>query len=259
MSFTPQILLIRSPKRCSDEGEQALRNFRRVGRVPRTTVPLASFSLMGVQALRSLAAGHFENAPFSGDAINPVDELPLGTLPELIEEIASARRGVVLTMGKGGVGKTTVAAAVAVALADRGFAVHLSTTDPAAHVAATLNGTLPNLRVSRIDPQAEVAAYTAEVMATAGATLDEHGRALLEEDLRSPCTENLLFFAPLQGRSMADGTASSSSTRPRRGIRFCCWMLHCRITAKSVGKPANYLAVCSNCSPDCVTETTRAC
>ena len=83
-------------------------------------------------------------------------------------------------MGKGGVGKTTIAAAIAVALAERGFPVHLTTTDPAAHVAATVNGELRNLRVSRIDPHAETAAYNAEVMATAGASLDEQGKSLLE-------------------------------------------------------------------------------
>ena len=97
-------------------------------------------------------------------------------------------------MGKGGVGKTTVAAAVAVALADRGFPVHLSTTDPAAHVAATLNGAVSNLTVSRIDPKAETAAYSAEVMATAGKDLDAQGKAMLEEDLRSPCTEEIAVF-----------------------------------------------------------------
>jgi arsenite-transporting ATPase len=98
-------------------------------------------------------------------------------------------------MGKGGVGKTTVAAAVAVALAERGFRVHLSTTDPAAHLQATLAGDdLPRLTVSRIDPEVETAQYTAEVMQTAGAGLDAPGRALLAEDLRSPCTEEIAVF-----------------------------------------------------------------
>jgi arsenite-transporting ATPase len=97
-------------------------------------------------------------------------------------------------MGKGGVGKTTMAAAVAVALAARGHAVHLTTTDPAAHLEQTLGGGLPSLTVSRIDPKAEVAAYAAEVMATAGAGLDEDDRRLLEEDLRSPCTEEIAVF-----------------------------------------------------------------
>jgi arsenite-transporting ATPase len=118
----------------------------------------------------------------------------LPTLAALVDELAQAERGVILAMGKGGVGKTTVAAAIAVALAERGFPVHLTTTDPAAHIAGAINGELPNLRVSRIDPRAETAGYTAEVMATAGASLDEQGKALLEEDLRSPCTEEIAVF-----------------------------------------------------------------
>jgi arsenite-transporting ATPase len=72
--------------------------------------------------------------------------------------------------------------------------VHLSTTDPAAHVASTLAGTVPNLTISRIDPQAETEAYIESVMATRGARLDEAGRALLAEDLRSPCYEELAVF-----------------------------------------------------------------
>ncbi len=162
--------------------------------LPRTTVPLAPFGLVGTDSLRAIAAGRLHEASQSDSTINMADELHLGTLPAMIETLARSKRGVVMTMGKGGVGKTTVAAAVAVALAERGFPVHLSTTDPAAHLAAAVQGTLANLQVSKIDPRAEVAAYTAEVMATAGANLDEQGRALLEEDLRSPCTEEIAVF-----------------------------------------------------------------
>jgi arsenite-transporting ATPase len=98
-----------------------------------------------------------------------------------------------MTMGKGGVGKTTLAAAIATELARRGLPVHLSTTDPAAHVAAAA-GQIEGLRVSRIDPQAETKAYVEQVMATTGRNLDANGRALLEEDLRSPCTEEIAVF-----------------------------------------------------------------
>ena len=100
-----------------------------------------------------------------------------------------------MVMGKGGVGKTTIAAAVAAELASRGHHVHLSTTDPAAHVAATLAGSVENLTVSRIDPAAETKAYVDRVMATRGAKLDDAGRALLAEDLRSPCYEEVAVFA----------------------------------------------------------------
>ena len=93
-----------------------------------------------------------------------------------------------MCMGKGGVGKTTVAAAIAVALAERGHEVHLSTTDPAAHLTETLCGSVEHLHVLRIDSGQASRAYRDRVMATKGASLDEQGRANLAEDLRSPCT-----------------------------------------------------------------------
>jgi arsenite-transporting ATPase len=156
----------------------------------RTTVPLAPHGLLGADVLRAFAQGRRVEPASEYGTTAP--DLP--TLAALVDELAQAGRGVILAMGKGGVGKTTIAAAIAVALAERGFPVHLTTTDPAAHVAATVNGELRNLRVSRIDPHAETAGYTAEVMATAGASLDEQGKSLLEEDLRSPCTEEIAVF-----------------------------------------------------------------
>jgi arsenite/tail-anchored protein-transporting ATPase len=118
-----------------------------------------------------------------------------GSFHDLVDAIAAAGAGLVMTMGKGGVGKTTVAAAVAVALAERGHQVHLTTTDPAAHIAdAVRGGDVDGLDVARIDPVAETAAYTAEVLATAGAGLDESARGVLMEDLASPCTEEIAVF-----------------------------------------------------------------
>jgi arsenite-transporting ATPase len=116
-------------------------------------------------------------------------------LAELIDEIEKAGRGVVMTMGKGGVGKTTVASAIAVELAHRGHRVHLSTTDPAAHLSYTIGTTVPGLSVSRIDPTVETRMYSERVMAKSAPNLDEEGIALLEEDLRSPCTEEIAVFS----------------------------------------------------------------
>jgi arsenite/tail-anchored protein-transporting ATPase len=158
--------------------------------LPRTVIPLAPHGLVGIAAVRTL--GSTTMTPAEAVPTAPAPDVP--PLGDLIGDLARHGHGVILTMGKGGVGKTTVAAAVAVALADRGFPVRLSTTDPAAHIAAALNGEVPNLTVSRIDPKAETAAYAAEVMATAGKDLDAKGRAMLEEDLRSPCTEEIAVF-----------------------------------------------------------------
>ncbi len=110
--------------------------------------------------------------------------------------MAAKKRGVILTMGKGGVGKTTMAAAVAVALAEKGHLVHLTTTDPAAHLEMTIgSGDLRGkLTVGRIDPKAETELYRQEVMEQVGPTLDQEGLELLREDLSSPCTEEIAVF-----------------------------------------------------------------
>jgi arsenite/tail-anchored protein-transporting ATPase len=97
-------------------------------------------------------------------------------------------------MGKGGVGKTTVAAAIAAGLVQRGHSVHLSTTDPADHLRVTVDGSLPGLKVDRIDPKLETEKYIAKVMAAKSPSLDAAGIALLAEDLQSPCTEEVAVF-----------------------------------------------------------------
>lgn len=161
-------------------------------RLSRFEFPLVSYSLIGTDALRSLKRGSRRGTPTQGTPAS-AKRLP-PSLSALLPELASAGRGVIMTMGKGGVGKTTVAAEIAVALASMGHSVHVTTTDPAAHIASAVGKGLPNLRVSRIDPVKEVTEYRAEVMADAGKDLDGNGRALLEEDLRSPCTEEIAVF-----------------------------------------------------------------
>lgn len=164
-----------------------------VSSLPAFAVPLRPVNILGLEGLRLLLDG---SAAGESDPPAPDDwSAPeMESLEDLIASIESHGSGVVMTMGKGGVGKTTVAAAIAVILAKRGHAVHLSTTDPAAHLARTLDGKLENLTLGRIDPAAETAAYQTEVMSAQGAMLDEAGRALLEEDLRSPCTEEIAVF-----------------------------------------------------------------
>ncbi|MDP1766590.1 MAG: arsenical pump-driving ATPase [Methylotenera sp.] len=160
-------------------------------RLPCDQVMLKSFNLVGLDALRLLLTGMNTNEQLS---LESAIELHEPTLSELVDDIAKDGHGLVMLMGKGGVGKTTIAAAVAVELAHRGLAVHLTTSDPAAHLSETLVGTLDNLTVSRINPQDETARYRQHVLDTKGAKLDVQGRALLKEDLRSPCTEEIAVF-----------------------------------------------------------------
>ena len=94
-----------------------------------------------------------------------------------------------MVMGKGGVGKTTIAAALAVGLVQRGHSVHLTTTDPAAHVQSQLDGSLPGLKVGRIDPGPKRRPTSTRSWPRAARLWTTQARALLLEDLQSPCTE----------------------------------------------------------------------
>ncbi len=161
--------------------------------LPTDCIDLKADNMVGLDALNTLFEPTADAVPADPalDAPHPVAVAPLR---DLVDDIERSGAGLVMCMGKGGVGKTTVAAAVAVALAERGHDVHLSTTDPAAHLTETLQGGLEHLRVSRIDPAEASQAYRDRVMATKGAHLDEAGRATLAEDLRSPCTEEVAVF-----------------------------------------------------------------
>ena len=156
---------------------------------PAAGVRLVAGDVTGLDALRQLASADSRALERTVD----VEAVDLPGLDELVDEL-DAGNGVVMTMGKGGVGKTTLAAAIALALVDRGHDVTLSTTDPAAHITDVLaDASHHALIVERIDPAVETARYTEEVMNAANG-LDEEGRALLEEDLRSPCTEEIAIF-----------------------------------------------------------------
>ncbi len=162
--------------------------------LPGSTTPLISRGTVGLDALRELInPAQTTCIKHAAPSFDGSIDLP-PSLADMVDSLAEAGRGIIMTMGKGGVGKTTVAAAIALALAQRGHAVHLSTTDPAAHVAEAMAGDIASLTVSRIDPAREVARYTEELLARAAPNLDEAGRALLEEDLRSPCTEEIAVF-----------------------------------------------------------------
>ncbi|MDZ7582948.1 MAG: arsenical pump-driving ATPase [Deltaproteobacteria bacterium] len=167
-------------------------------RLPSTRVPFRPSGVMGVAALQNV---------YQADSVRPVLENPvypqsevdavLGKIsgwPDFLRGLEAEGRGVIMTMGKGGVGKTTMAAAIAAELAQRGHAVVLSTTDPAAHVAQTIGGDLPNLTVERIDPKTETELYVTTVLEKNRGKLSADDMALLEEEMRSPCIEEIAVF-----------------------------------------------------------------
>jgi arsenite-transporting ATPase len=195
-------------------GKRALAHMpRALAKLRRSVLPLLATELSGIAALRELASAVVSGGPSSEAAERastaaaasvPPPEYASGALARdasstvefraLVDSIAASGHGVVLTMGKGGVGKTTVAAAVAIELSRRGFPVHLTTTDPAARDGSTIGDTRAGFRQSRIDPEVETRAWSTEVLTRAGSGLDDGARALLEEDLRSPCTEEIAVF-----------------------------------------------------------------
>ncbi|WP_433611986.1 arsenical pump-driving ATPase [Prescottella agglutinans] len=161
-------------------------------KLPLDQVELKSTNMVGIDALDTLFTTESSAPPVQQDSA--AASVPDAPLSALVDELAADDHGLIMCMGKGGVGKTTIAAAVAVALAERGHQVHLTTTDPAAHLTDTLAGSLDNLTVSRIDPAEATAAYRDRVLTSKGAALDEQGRANLAEDLKSPCTEEVAVF-----------------------------------------------------------------
>ncbi|STR13121.1 arsenical pump-driving ATPase [Klebsiella aerogenes] len=160
--------------------------------LPTDTLLLQPVNMVGVSALKGLLDTRSEALPLPVTNILYTPENL--SLSGLVDDIARSEHGLIMLMGKGGVGKTTMAAAIAVRLADMGFDVHLTTSDPAAHLSTTLNGSLKNLQVSRINPHDETERYRQHVLETKGRDLDEAGKRLLEEDLRSPCTEEIAVF-----------------------------------------------------------------
>ncbi|SCN16026.1 Arsenite translocating ATPase [Bacillus toyonensis] len=161
--------------------------------LPMYEVPLVPFNVTGIENMRKLVQP-MENLSISAEETNTVS---IPSLQTLITNLSESGKRVIFTMGKGGVGKTTVASAIAVGLAEKGHHVHLTTTDPAAHIDYVMHGEQGNITISRIDPKVEVENYRKEVIEQAKDTVDEEGLAYLEEDLRSPCTEEIAVFRAL--------------------------------------------------------------
>ncbi|MGZ0879642.1 arsenical pump-driving ATPase [Priestia megaterium] len=169
------------------------------------SVPYVSYPLTGINHLRRLFKA--ETLPETEIKNVELSSEKLSEFKDVVEYYSTNGTKVIFTMGKGGVGKTTVASAIAVGLVEKGHRVHLTTTDPAAHLDFIFSNSEAKelLSISRIDPKAEVDAYKKEVLTKASEELDEDGIAYIQEDLNSPCTEEIAVF-----RAFADVVAKSN-------------------------------------------------
>ncbi|KAJ53725.1 arsenite-transporting ATPase [Clostridium tetanomorphum] len=151
-------------------------------------IPLRPYNVTGLDNVREFLKG--DNIKCNSETLN-INDIP--KLNNVIEDLYNNDKKVIFTMGKGGVGKTTVAAAIAMGLAKKGKKVHLTTTDPAAHLKFVLNENY-GITLSHIDEKKELQKYKEEVLSKARKTMSEEDIAYIEEDLRSPCTQEIAVF-----------------------------------------------------------------
>jgi len=166
--------------------------------LPTTRVLFRPSGIMGIEGLKEVSTG----ASNVGVKISKEDFIlkskdtfkKLETWQNLLDKLEKDGSGVIMTMGKGGVGKTTMAAMIATQLAQRGHSVLLSTTDPAAHLTQAITEDVPNLQIERINPKVETENYVCSVIKKNAGKLSLEDMALLEEELRSPCIEEIAVF-----------------------------------------------------------------
>ena len=169
-------------KKALDEMPPGLRKLEKY------TVPLRSYNIEGINSIRNLLKNDDINEN-TKEIIVP----EMLKLQDLIQDLFKQNKKVIFTMGKGGVGKTTLAAAIALGLAEKGAKVHLTTTDPADHLDFVIAQS-DNVTISKIDEEVELNKYKEEVLKTAKDSMSDNDIAYIEEDLRSPCTQEIALF-----------------------------------------------------------------
>lgn len=161
------------------------------------SLPYVSYLLTGVGNLRQWISDNPSVESSLDKSSLGTEKIQLPNLNAIIDDFSSKDTRVIFTMGKGGVGKTSTASAIAVGLMEKGHKVHLTTTDPAGHLKDIFhenNWGKGSLSISSINPTEEVEKYKKEVLSTVGQEQDDGGLAYLKEDLESPCTEEIAMF-----------------------------------------------------------------
>lgn len=151
-------------------------------------IPLRAYNIIGIHSIRNMLDN--EEISIIKEELNVNNALKL---KDLIDDLYISKKKVIFTMGKGGVGKTTMASAIALGLSNKGIKVHLTTTDPANHLKYVIKEN-HNLRVSKIDEKEELEKYKNDVLEIANKTMSMEDIKYIEEDLKSPCTQEIAVF-----------------------------------------------------------------
>ena len=152
-------------------------------------IPLRSYNIVGVENLRQM----LYSDDFTPVTEAELEQLDVKNIQGLINDLYNNKKKVVFMMGKGGVGKTSIAATVAIGLSKKGAKVHLTTTDPAAHIEYLIQQN-EEITLSKINEQVVLEEYKKEVLDEAESTMSTEDIDYLKESLKTPCTQEIAVF-----------------------------------------------------------------